>query len=43
MAEPGDDISWADREPDASDGAGVGLPAFSSSEKPLIKCLIQDG
>ena len=41
MAEPGDDISWADREPD--DGAGVGLPAFSSPEKPLIKCLIQDG
>ena len=41
MAEPGLDIGWADREPD--DGAGVGLPAISSPEKPLIKCLIQDG
>ena len=40
MAELGDDISWADREPD--DGAGVGLPAISYSEMSLIKCLIQD-
>ena len=41
MAELGDNISWADREPD--DGTGVGLPAIAYSEMSLIKCLIQDG